>query len=824
MKKHIWLVLLILIFALSGCNKVDFTLTKTTYELYVNESTDLEYQTKKSNLKIEIKIEDETIASANEVTIKGLSAGETKAKVVVNEKEQKQEITIIVSEVPYLRVDPESKSTTREEEFTLNLVTNISNPVYTYTSSNPSVASVNDKGIIHTHTYGNALITICETNTNLTATFEVFVSEAKELVLETADYNLLVEYLNSFQEGDILVLKGELEFTEELEFSNLSLVLNGKLIAPRIALNNVILAGEEGIIESPNVTLSGNTKIKNIQTTSNLNIDSGSILLEDSDLGNIYLNNGGITLINKGSLKQIDFTNIASLEDDISIVNYGIIKETNDALVLSDLINKDNLFFDNKGEYFTFKEKNYLNKDLLVNGKKRTIYQDGYNLDTVYLSDISSSIQDTLTDFWLLESARKVVISTNNYGLKVSDLNLIKESVLELESLDLSEATLANNMIASSQFAGLSSLKEIILPNNLNKISSNAFTGTGIEAIRIPDSVRQVEEDAFGNYKAGPVTLFEVHLDSIVPKGEEFVYGFSPLTRFFVSAPHVDKYQSEWSQYSVTIPYLDYRKVYYNNYIFREATKYGDYYLSPINFTEIEIVYYAGEVKEDLIPNTYVLEKEYKVTRIGENAFRDTIKNGLAIELVMPNNVTEICDYAFYGFGTISKLDLNNVKRVGKYAFQNIDYTFTTIDAPNLTQLLDYAFEGLTLVTTINFPNISYIGEYGISGMRSLERVYAPKLLHLSNGSLVNNDSLVEIVLGAVRECGSFTITAPKKARVWDFTHSEIDETTGLIRVVEPHFGTAWNTNTKAIDTVYCNMDVVEYFKSKLPNATVIGR
>lgn len=824
MKKHIWLVLLILIFALSGCNKVDFTLTKTTYELYVNESIDLEYQTKTSNLKIEIKIEDETIASANEVTIKGLSAGETKAKVVVNEKEQKQEITIIVSEVPYLRVEPESKNTTREEELALNLVTNISNPVYTYTSSNPSVASVNSQGVIHTHTYGNALITVHEANTNLTVTFEVFVSEAKVLVLETADYNLLTEYLNSFQEGDILILQGELEFTEELEFSNLTFILRGKLIAPRMTFNNVSLVGEKGSLESEDIKVSGNTTFKNIRSTSNLNIDSGSILLEDSDLGNVYLNNGGITLINKGSLNQIDFTNIASLEDDINIVNYGTIKETNDALVLSDLINKDNLFFDNKGEYFTFKEKNYLNKDLLVNGKKRTIYQDGYNLDTVYLSDISSSIRDTLTDFWLLESARKVVISTNNYGLKVSDLNLIKESVLELESLDLSEATLANNMIASSQFAGLSSLKEIILPNNLNTISSNAFTGTGIEAIRIPDSVKQVEEDAFGNYKAGPVTLFEVHLESLVPKGEEFVYGFSPFTRFFVSAPHVDKYQNEWGQYSVTIPYLDYRKVYYNNYIFREATRYGDYYLSPINFTEIEIVYYAGEVKEDLIPNTYVLEKEYKVTRIGENAFRDTVKNGLAIELVMPDNVREICDYAFNGFGTISKLDLNNVKRVGKYAFQNIDYTFTVIDAPNLTQLWDYAFEGLSLVTAINFPNIYHIGEYAISGMRSLERVYAPKLQHLSNGSLVNNDSLVEIVLGPVVECGSFTITAPKKARVWDFTHSEIDKTTGLVRVVEPHFGTAWNTNTKAIDTVYCNMDVVEYFKSKLPNATVIGR
>ncbi|HQB79777.1 MAG TPA: hypothetical protein PLB23_00755, partial [Bacilli bacterium] len=293
MKKHIWLVLLILIFALSGCNKVDFTLTKTTYELYVNESIDLEYQTKTSNLKIEIKIEDETIASANEITIKGLSVGETKAKVVVNEKEQKQEITIIVSEVPYLRVEPESKNTTREEELALNLVTNISNPVYTYTSSNPSVASVNSQGVIHTHTYGNALITVHEANTNLTVTFEVFVSEAKVLVLETADYNLLTEYLNSFQEGDILILQGELEFTEELEFSNLTFILRGKLIAPRMTFNNVSLVGEKGSLESEDIKVSGNTTFKNIRSTSNLNIDSGSILLEDSDLGNVYLNNGG---------------------------------------------------------------------------------------------------------------------------------------------------------------------------------------------------------------------------------------------------------------------------------------------------------------------------------------------------------------------------------------------------------------------------------------------------------------------------------------------------------------------------------------------------
>ena len=154
MKKRIWLVLLLFGLVLSGCKKIDFTLTKTIYELDVNDVVDLEYQTKMSNLEIEIKVEDETIASANKTKIKGLSKGTTKAKVFVNSKEQKQEITIVVSEKPYLKVEPNKYNVNIEAEFTLNISTNIANPVYSYVSSDSGIASVDDNGVIRTKTLG----------------------------------------------------------------------------------------------------------------------------------------------------------------------------------------------------------------------------------------------------------------------------------------------------------------------------------------------------------------------------------------------------------------------------------------------------------------------------------------------------------------------------------------------------------------------------------------------------------------------------------------------------------------------------------------------
>jgi len=825
MKKRIWLVLLLFGLVLSGCKKIDFTLTKTIYELDVNDVVDLEYQTKMSNLEIEIKVEDETIASANKTKIKGLSKGTTKAKVFVNSKEQKQEITIVVSEKPYLKVEPNKYNVNIEAEFTLNISTNIANPVYSYVSSDSGIASVDDNGVIRTKTFGDVVITVQEMTTNLATTAEVHVRN-EEYLITSADYSYLSECLGKAKKGDLIVFQGDLVFTEELELANLQFVLKGKLTAPKITLNNATLTGEDGVLESlNNIVVLGRVTIKNIETTNHLDLNSGLITLDNCDLGNLYLQTGGIKLINKATINQIDFRNITTLEDEINITNFGIIKETNDALVLTDLITKENLCFDNKGSYFTFKEMNYLNKDMLVNGKKRVVHQDGYNFDTVYLSDVALPIEETLDDLWLLRNAKKVIITTANYGLKQEDLNLIKALVLDLQSLDLSKTTLAGNMIYPGQFNGLASLKEVILPNNLCVIANNAFTGTGIEAIRIPETVTRIDELAFGDYKAGPVTLNEVHLEALVPQDLTVLHGFSPVTRFFVPEEAVDLYRSKWNQYSVTLPYLNYRKVYYNKFIFKEATKCQDYYFSKTSANELELVYYVGRIKENLIPNTYIIDGvEYNVTKVGDYAFRDVDKNGEEVELVFPDNVTTIGNYAFQDFGIITKLDLNKVTVVGDYAFENIEYTFTTIEAPNLTHLGSYGFAGLSLVKTINFPNLIVIGEYGLDSCRSLTKLYVPKLKRISNGGLVNMDSLVEIILGAVEECGSFSITAPKQARTWDFTHQEIDPETGLVKVITPHFGTNWNGATKAIDTVYCNLDVVEYFESKLPNATVIGR
>ena len=88
------------------------------------------------------------------------------------------------------------------------------------------------------------------------------------------------------------------------------------------------------------------------------------------------------------------------------------------------------------------------------------------------------------------------------------------------------------------------------------------------------------------------------------------------MTRFFVPEEAVDLYRSKWNQYSVTLPYLNYRKVYYNEFIFKEATKCQDYYFSKTSANELELVYYVGRIKENLIPNTYIIDGvEYNVTK-----------------------------------------------------------------------------------------------------------------------------------------------------------------------------------------------------------------
>ena len=110
----------------------------------------------------------------------------------------------------------------------------------------------------------------------------------------------------------------------------------------------------------------------------------------------------------------------------------------------------------------------------------------------------------------------------------------------------------------------------------------------------------------------------------------------------------------------------------------------GLYYL-PISENEVEVTYkdsnynsYTGDI---VIPTEIIAnEKTYKVSTIGNSAFRDC--SGLT-SVTIPNSVTNIGNYAFNGCsGLTSVLELpSGIESIGTYGFSTTNYNVCRIDA-----------------------------------------------------------------------------------------------------------------------------------------------
>ncbi|MBO5021964.1 MAG: leucine-rich repeat domain-containing protein, partial [Clostridia bacterium] len=114
-------------------------------------------------------------------------------------------------------------------------------------------------------------------------------------------------------------------------------------------------------------------------------------------------------------------------------------------------------------------------------------------------------------------------------------------------------------------FQGCSSLKEVVLPNNLSQIGINAFYGcTSLTSITIPDSVTSIGDSAF----YGCTNLIEVNVKATsVPIGSGDISGYgnmfdgcSSSLKIYVPTASVSAYQTAeyWSNYSSQIQGKDF--------------------------------------------------------------------------------------------------------------------------------------------------------------------------------------------------------------------------------------------------------------------------
>ena len=104
------------------------------------------------------------------------------------------------------------------------------------------------------------------------------------------------------------------------------------------------------------------------------------------------------------------------------------------------------------------------------------------------------------------------------------------------------------------------------------------------------------------------------------------------------------------------------------------------------------------------------------------------INNQEIKDLVIPNTVDSIHNYAFYGCSSLTSVTIpNSVTSIGKYAFYQCS-SLTSVNIPNsVTSIKSSAFNGCSALSSITIPNsVTDIENYAFEGCQSLTSITIP--------------------------------------------------------------------------------------------------
>ena len=408
----------------------------------------------------------------------------------------------------------------------------------------------------------------------------------------------------------------------------------------------------------------------------------------------------------------------------------------------------------------------------------------------------------------------------------------------------LTSATLPENLeyLGNNAFYGCSSLTSINIPKGITTIPNEVFRNcSSLTAVTIPEGVTSIGDYAF--YSCSSLRSFEWP-STLTNVGSNNLY---KETLEIVS--HADIPPTIQNGCSNRVLYVPegcgtaYKEVYPDNIIvdgngteltliITEAGTLGEEILKEVtNLSDVNRLTISGTLNDkdleclknstpnlvsvDLtrvnmknIPNSFFYDKKSisKVVlpndteTIGDQAFRGCTR---LREITLPESLTAINSYAFYGSGLSSITIPAGVTSIGSYAFDDCyylesanipagitrigNYTFSdcqrlkSIEIPeSVTNIGQNAFYGCSRLTSVSFSkNITTIENYAFNGCSSLQAITLPQ-------------ELITIGSYAFRGCTSLTSLeiSNKVATIYSSAFSDCDniETVtmdGELRVIE---------------------------------------
>ena len=288
-----------------------------------------------------------------------------------------------------------------------------------------------------------------------------------------------------------------------------------------------------------------------------------------------------------------------------------------------------------------------------------------------------------------------------------------------------SVTTIGNNAFKSC------SLTSVTIPSSVTTIEYEAFSGCGgLTSITIPSSVTTIEYETFRDCRG--LTSLTIP-NSVTTIGSEAFKGCSNLKSVTIpSSVTTIGYEAFDACGSLTAVHISDLSAWCN-------IDFGIYYSNPLFYAHK--LYLNGElVTELVIPNDITEIKNYAFT--GFNSLTN---------VTIGNSVTAIGNRAFYGCTGLTSVTIpNSVTTIRESAFQDCTGLESVTIPNNVTTIGGYAFYDCSSLTSVNIPNsVTTIGDCAFTDCTSLESVnIGNSVTGIEYYEFIGCNSLTSVVIG----------------------------------------------------------------------------